>query len=169
MNIDPSGPLHKARRTPFYPLQLPPSPLLVHHYWEGGPNGVTVKNLWVDDSRFIGWRLKWLGWWWLGWQLKMRTSSGVQTSNRLSGSIYAHDKCRSLIGFYLGSKRHFVFRALFLQIPESFLLISSFSAKTYCQSTTVILVKPTRSYCYIDRRHTRSVHLVYPSLIQKIW
>ena len=88
MDIDPSGPLHKACRTPFYPLQLPLSPLLVHHYWEGGPNGVTVKNLWVDDSRFIGWRLKWLGWWWLGWRLKMQTSSGVQTSNRLSGSIY---------------------------------------------------------------------------------
>ena len=48
----------------------------------------TVKNLWVDGSRFMGWRLKWLGWRWLAWRLKMRTSSGVQTSDRLSGSIY---------------------------------------------------------------------------------
>ena len=28
--------------------------------------------------------------------------------------IMAHDTCRFLIGFYLGSKRRFVFRALFL-------------------------------------------------------
>ena len=88
MDIDSSGPFHKACRTPFYPLQLPPSPPLVRHYWEGGLNGVTVKNLWVNGSRFMGWRLKWLGWQWLGWRLKMRTSSGVQTSDRLSGSIY---------------------------------------------------------------------------------
>ena len=46
----------------FYPLQLPPSPLLVRHHWKGGPNGVMVKNLWVDNSRFMGWRLKWLRW-----------------------------------------------------------------------------------------------------------
>ena len=51
MDMYPSGPFHKARRAPFYPLQLPPSPLLVRHYL-GGPNGVTVKNLWVDGSRF---------------------------------------------------------------------------------------------------------------------
>ena len=81
---------HFARpvRLHFHPLQLPPSPLLVRHHREGGPNGVTVKNLWVDGSRFMGWRLKWLGWLWLAWRLKMRTSSGIQTSDRLSGSIY---------------------------------------------------------------------------------
>ena len=28
--------------------------------------------------------------------------------------IMAHDMCHFFIGFYLGSKRHFVFRALFL-------------------------------------------------------
>ena len=71
MDIDSSGPFHKARRAPFYPLQLPLSPFLVRHYWEGGPNGVTVKNLWVDDSRFMGWWLKWLGWRWLGWRFKV--------------------------------------------------------------------------------------------------
>ena len=169
MDIDSSSPFHKACRTPFYPLQLPPSPLLVRHYWEGGLNGVTVKNLWVNGSRFMGWRLKWLGWQWLGWRLKMRTSSGVQTSDRLSGSIYG--------------TWHVLFFDWFLsRIEASLRLLCTFPINTRvfsshffifswnnCQSATAILVKPTHSYCYIDRQHTHFVHLVYPSLIQKIW
>ena len=59
----------------FYPLQLHPSPLLVHHYWERGPIRVTAKKLQVDDSMFMG------------WQLKTQRSSGVQTSDKLSGRI----------------------------------------------------------------------------------
>ena len=97
--------LTRSVRFHFYPLQLSPSPFLVHHYWEGGPARVTVKNLWVDGSRFMGWRLKWLSWRFkvyrlkaqmtrltvtrlMGWQLKMQTSLGVQTSDKLFGSIY---------------------------------------------------------------------------------
>ena len=105
MDKDLSSPFYKARWASFLSSSVAPFTPLVHHYWEGKPDRVTVKNLWVDGSRFMGWRLKWLGWRFkvyrlkaqmtrltvtrlMGWRLKMQTSSGVQTSDRLSGSIY---------------------------------------------------------------------------------
>ena len=152
--------------------------------WQLKIYGLTVKGLSVDGSRFMGWQLKWLGWrfkwlgwrfqwlgWWfkwLGWQFKCEHH---QLYKHLIGhpeAIMAHDTCRSLIGFYLRSKCCFIFHALFLYIPESSLLISLFSVETYCQSTTVILVRLPYSYYHNDRRHTPSVRLVYPLLIQKI-
>ena len=125
--------------------------------------GLTVQGLWVDGFKRLGWQFKWLG-----WRFKCGRRQLYKHLTSCSEAIMAHDTCHSLIGFYLGSKCRFVFRALFLQIPESSLPISSFSAKTYCQSATVILVRSPHSYCYNDRQHIPSVRLVYPSLIQEI-
>ena len=98
MDIDLSDPFYKARRASFLSSLVAPSPLLVCHYWEGGPNGVTVKKfmgwrlkvhgltvqgLRVDGFKRLGWRFKWLG-----WQLQKRTLSAIQTSDKLSGSHY---------------------------------------------------------------------------------
>ena len=61
--------------------------------------------------------------------------------------------CHVLIGFCPGSKRRFVFRAflIYYTSPPSFL---HFSAKTYCQSTIVNLVREL------------SIEYLYPSSIQ---
>ena len=51
---------------------------------------MTVKNLWVDDSRFMGLTVQMtrLTVQMIGLTIQMRTSSAIQTSNRLSGSHY---------------------------------------------------------------------------------
>ena len=73
--------------------------------------------------------------------------------DRLS-SIYEHATCRFSIGFSIGSKRRFVFRALQVYIyntsPSSFI---HFTAKTHCQSATVNLVRAIR-HTYIPVNHT---------------
>ena len=61
-----------------------------------------VQGLWVDGSN--------------DW-VNGSNADVVSLYKHLTGcpeAIMAHDMCRSLIGFYLGSKCRFVFRALFL-------------------------------------------------------
>ena len=74
-------------------------------------------NDWVDGSMFMGWRLKWLGWQWQrqwvdGWKRRGRQVYKHLTS--CPKALMTHDTCRFTIGFYLGSKHHFVFCALLL-------------------------------------------------------
>ena len=100
----------------FYPFQLHPSPLLVRCYLRKGAN-------WGDDKRIIGWRFdvheltgeydgvngdKVEGMM-VGKAEVVRYTKGLTSCPEV---IMAHDTCRFLIGFYLGSKRRFVFHAL---------------------------------------------------------
>ena len=101
----------------FYPLQLSLSLLLVRCYWEREPIRVTVKKLQVDGSMFIGWWLKWLGWRWQCQWVDSWKRRGHQVYKHLTScpeTLMVHDTCHFSIGFYLGLKHHFVFRALFL-------------------------------------------------------
>ena len=138
--------------------------------WRFKVHGLTVQGSWVDGFKILGWLLQKTG---LTVQMtrltvQMRTSSAVQTFDKLSGSHYG--------AWHVSFFDWFLFRIeASLRLPCTFpintkssLLISSFSTKTYCQSATILLVRPPRSYCYNDHQHTSSVRLVYPSLIQKI-
>ena len=71
---------------------------------------MTVKDLWVDDSNECGLTI-------LMSVVDDSSADAVILCKHLTGcpeAIMAHDTCHSLIGFYLGSKHRFVFRALSL-------------------------------------------------------
>ena len=160
--MDPSGPFYKAHWALFLSSSVALFTTLVRHPWEEGPNGVTVQNLWVDGSNASGLTVQDL------W---------VDGSNEcgLTDQMRTPSSCANIwqvVWKPLWCMTHVVLWLVFisLRLPCSFpintrvyFFISSFSAETYCQSATVILVRPPRSYCYINRRHTPSVHLIYPS------
>ena len=63
---------------------------------------LTVQCSWVDGSN------EWVNDW------KRRRCQVYKHLTSCPKAFMVHDTCRSLIGFYLGSKRRFVFHALFL-------------------------------------------------------
>ena len=119
-------------RSHFYPLQLPPSPILVRLYLRKGAN-------WGDSQILIGWRFDvhgltaeisaWMVTGSMGWRLKCRVDgdkvNGMTVQENRGRQVYKvliscpeafmeHDTCHLSVGFYRGLKRHFVFRALLL-------------------------------------------------------
>ena len=97
----------------------------------------------------------------------MQQSLGVRTSDRLSKSIYG---TQHVLFFDWSLSRIETSLCLPCTFPiKTSLLLSflHFPAETYCQSTTVIVVRVTHQHCLTDRRHTCPVHLLYPSLTKK--
>ena len=172
--MDPSSPFYRARRAIFLSSLAAPFTPWVCHPWEEGPMGWQFKAHGMTVRRPVGWQFKAHGMTVqrpVDWRFQCRCRQLCKCLTGCPEAIMAHDTCHSSIGFYLGSKRRFVFRALPLYIPGSTFLISSFSAETYCQSTTVILVKDHPIHfatpvvntlppfnCYIHPRLTSSVH-----------
>ena len=97
----------------------------------------------------------------------MQRWSGVQTSNRLSRSIYG---ARHVSFFDWSFSRIETSLRLSCTFPiKTNLLLSflQFPTETYCQGTTVIVVRATRQHCLTDSRHTCPVRLLCPSLTKK--
>ena len=127
----------------FLPSSVAPFTPWVRQPWVEGPIGWRFKVLGMtiqssdDDSKFWGWRIK--GLWVDGFNADAMNCTLAMTG--CPEAIMTHDTCHFSIGFFLGSKRRFVFRALPLYISHASFLISPFSAETHYQSATIILVK----------------------------
>ena len=167
MDTDPSGPFYKARRTLFYPLQLPPSPHWFVILERKGQMGWRFKVYGLTVPMPVGWRFQCL---WVvssnacGSMASMRMPSTVQTSDKLSESHYG--------------AWHMSFFDWFLSRIEASLrlpCIFPINKRVYLSHFFIFnwnilpernrhpCQRSPRSFCYINHRHTPSVHLLHPS------
>ena len=143
----------------FYPLQLPPSPLLVRLYlrkrgqlgWQLNSYRLTVRCSWVDGwnigvngDRLNGMTVemssrRWQGLWDDGSE-KQRLS-GIQSSDKLPRSIYGAWHVLSFGWFLSWIEASFRLPCTSPIKTTPFISFLYFSQKTHCQSASVIFVR----------------------------
>ena len=133
MDMDSSGPSHRARRASFLSSSVAPftpfgSSLFEKRSqlgWRSNNYRLTVQCSWVEgwnigvnDDKLNGMTVEMSAWTvtrLMGWLFeKTEVVRYTKFLTSCPEAFMAHDMCRLSVGFYLGSKRCFVFRALFL-------------------------------------------------------
>ena len=97
----------------------------------------------------------------------MQRSLGVRTSDRLSRSIYGTRHMSFFDWSFYRIKTSLRLPCTFPIKTNLLLSFLQFPTETYCQGTTVIVVRATRQHCLTDSRHTCPVRLLCPSLTKK--
>ena len=158
--MDPSSLFYKAHWALFLSSSVALFTTLVHHPWEEGSNGVTVQNLWVDSSNASGLTVQDL---WVDGSNECELTDQMRTPSSCANIwqvVWKPLWCMTDVVLWL------VF--ISLRLPCSFPINTRVYFFHFFIFSWNILSERNRhpwprSYCYINRRRTPSVHLIYPS------